>query len=104
MQIDFVPRVGDIVRLNTGHGVIVDVFKSRTSKKTVLQIQFAKNVVKLQPAEFLPLELAQELGMVPASKFRLMEELDQHLAYRRDKYDALLDAMREAVAGAETGA
>lgn len=103
MVTDYVPRVGDIVRLNTGVGVIVDIFKSRTTKKTVLQIQFAKNVVRLQPAEFIPLEFAQELSIVPTSKYRLMEELDQHLAYRREKYDAGLDAML-AAAGAETGA
>jgi hypothetical protein len=102
MVTDYVPRVGDIVRLNTGVGVIVDIFKSRTTKKTVLQIQFAKNVVKLQPAEFIPLDLAQELSIVPTSKYRLMEELDQHLTYRREKYDAGLDAMLAAV-GAKTG-
>ena len=45
------PRPGSVIRYAAWNGVVLDVFKSETSDKHILQIMFAKNVYKQQPAE-----------------------------------------------------
>ena len=70
-----IPQTGSIIRYAAWNGVVLDVFKSETSDKHVLQIMFAKNIYKQQPAE---LHVYEDLrgGLLLASKREtLMEEL-----------------------------
>lgn len=54
------PKVGDIVRMRSWHGVVLDVFKNETGK-TILRVQTARNVFRRLNPEFIELDLAPEL-------------------------------------------
>ena len=46
-----IPQPGSVIRYAAWNGVVLDVFKSETSDKHLLQIMFAKNIYKQQSAE-----------------------------------------------------
>ena len=46
-----IPQAGSVIRFGPWNGVVLDVFKSDTSDKHIMQIMFAKNIYKQQPAE-----------------------------------------------------
>lgn len=70
-----VPQPGSIVRYAAWNGVVLDVFKSKTSEKHILQIMFAKNIYKQQPAELHIYEDLRSGLLLPSNLEALMEEL-----------------------------
>ena len=70
-----IPRPGSIVRYAAWNGVVLDVFKSETSDKHILQIMFAKNIYKQQPAELHVYEDLRSGLLLPSDREALMEEL-----------------------------
>jgi hypothetical protein len=73
-----IPQVGSAVRFGTWNGVVRDVFESPTSNKHIIQIMFAKNIYKRQPAELHILEDLGEELLVSSTKELLMEELARY--------------------------
>ena len=70
-----IPQPGSIVRYAAWNGVVLDVFASTSSGKHILQIMFAKNIYKQQPAE---LHIFEDLGgglLLPSNRESLDEEL-----------------------------
>ena len=55
--------------------MILDVFKSETSDKHIIQIMFAKNIYKQQPAELHVYEDLRGGLLLPSNREALMEEL-----------------------------
>jgi hypothetical protein len=70
-----IPQPGSIVRYAAWNGVVLDVFKSATSDKHILQIVFAKNIYKQQPAELHVYEDLRSGLLLPSNREALMEEL-----------------------------
>jgi hypothetical protein len=70
-----VPRPGTIIRYAAWNGVVLDVFKSEASDKHILQIMFAKNIYKQQPAELHIYEDLRSGLLLPSNREALMEEL-----------------------------
>ena len=70
-----VPQPGSIFRYAAWNGVVLDVFKSETSDKHILQIMFAKNIYKQQPAELHVYEDLRGDLLLPSNHETLMEEL-----------------------------
>ena len=70
-----IPQPGSIVRYAAWNGVVLDVFKSDTSDKHILQIMFAKNIYKQQPAELHVHEDLRGGLLLPSNREALMEEL-----------------------------
>ena len=72
---DVIPQPGNVIRFGPWNGVVLDVFQSSSSKKHILQIMFAKNIYKQQPAELHIFEdLSSEL-LLQSTKEALSEEL-----------------------------
>ncbi len=70
-----IPQPGSIVRYAAWNGVVLDVFKSDTSDKHILQIMFAKNIYKQQSAELHVYEDLRGGLLLPSNREALMEEL-----------------------------
>ena len=70
-----IPQTGSIIRFGPWNGVVLDVFESASSKKHILQIMFAKNIYKQQPAELHIYEDLKSGLLLPSAKEALSEEL-----------------------------
>src|ERR1044072_7150613 len=70
-----IPQPGSIVRYAAWNGVVLDVFKSDTSGKHILQIMFAKNIYKQQPAELHVYEDLKGGLLLLSNREALTEEL-----------------------------
>jgi hypothetical protein len=70
-----IPQPGSIVRYAAWNGVVLDVFASASSGKRILQIMFAKNIYKQQPAELHVYEDLRGGLLLPSSREALDEEL-----------------------------
>ena len=70
-----IPQPGSIVRYAAWNGVVLDVFASISSGKHILQIMFAKNIYKQQPAELHVYEDLRGGLLLPSSREALDEEL-----------------------------
>ena len=70
-----IPQTGSIVRFGPWNGVVLDVFESPSSNKHILQIMFAKNIYKQQPAELHIYEDLKSGLLLPSTREALSEEL-----------------------------
>ena len=73
-----IPQIGSVVRFGAWNGVVLDVFESSASNKHIIQIMFAKNIYKRQPAELHILEDLGEGLLVSSTKEVLEEELSRY--------------------------
>jgi len=85
-----IPQPGSIVRYATWNGVVLDVFKSDTSDKHILQIMFAKNIYKQQPAELHIYEDLRSGLLLSSTREALMEELKRLSENAQAEVDKLL--------------
>ena len=76
-QSDEIPQPGSIIRFGPWNGVILDVFESKTSGKHILQIMFAKNIYKQQPAELHVYEELKSGILLPSDRVALTAELQR---------------------------
>ena len=70
--------------------MVLDVFKSDTSDKHILQIMFAKNIYKQQPAELHVYEDLRGGLLLPSNREALMEELKRLSENAQAEVDKLL--------------
>ncbi len=100
-----IPQIGSVVRFGAWNGVVLDVFESTTSKKHIIQIMFAKNIYKRQPAELHILEDLSEGLLVSSTKDLLKEELTRYNSSALLEADQLLEkAITESPKPIETEA
>ena len=85
-----IPQPGTIIRYAAWNGVVLDVFKSETSDKHILQIMFAKNIYKQQPAELHIYEDLRSGLLLPSNREALMEELKRLSENAQADVDKLL--------------
>ena len=74
-ETNVIPQPGSVIRYAAWNGVVLDVFKSETSDKHILQIMFAKNIYKQQPAELHVYEDLRGGLLLSSNREALMEEL-----------------------------
>src|ERR687888_2393447 len=89
-ETNVIPQSGSIVRYAAWNGVVLDVFKSGTSGKHILQIMFAKNIYKQQPAELHVYEDLRSGLLLPSNREALMEELKRLSENAQAEVDKLL--------------
>ncbi len=82
---DFIPKKGDIIRLPMGCGAVLDIF-TNDKGDVVLKVLFAKNVVKLQDPEFLPLDMAYALGVQLSDEAGLSRDIDDNQRWYETQY------------------
>ena len=85
-----IPQAGSVIRFGPWNGVILDVFKSDTSDKHIMQIMFAKNIYKQQPAELHVYEDLRSGLLLPSTREALMEELKRLSENAQAEVDKLL--------------
>jgi hypothetical protein len=85
-----IPQPGSIIRYAAWNGVVLDVFKSETSDKHILQIMFAKNIYKQQPAELHIYEDLRSGLLLPSNREALMEELKRLSENAQAEVDRML--------------
>ena len=86
-----IPQPGAIVRYAAWNGLVLDVFKSDTSDKHILQIMFAKNIYKQQPAELHIFEDLKSGLLLSSTREALMEELKRLSENAQAEVDKLLE-------------
>lgn len=85
------PQVGQIIRLRSWHGVVLDVF-TNDAGKTILRVQTVRNVFRRLNPEFIEFDLAPD-AIEPAE----LADLDGEVA----SYEAALQqSIRELVSHA----
>jgi hypothetical protein len=89
-ETNVIPQPGSIIRYAAWNGVVLDVFKSDTSDKHILQFMFAKNIYKQQPAELHVYEDLKSGLLLPSNREALMEELKRLSENARAEVDKLL--------------
>ena len=92
-----IPQPGTIIRYAAWNGVVLDVFKSGTSDKHILQIMFAKNIYKQQPAELHVYEDLRSGLLLASSREALMEELKRLGENVQAEVDRLLEKIAAPV-------
>lgn len=89
------PNVGDVIKMYSWHGVVLNVFTSQTGG-TVLQVQTARNVFRDYPPEFIEVEAAPEAIQL-ASRADLEEEITCLQRMRDIGLKQMLDSINESV-------
>ena len=92
-----IPQPGTIIRYAAWNGVILDVFKSETSDKHILQIMFAKNIYKQQPAELHIYEDLRSGLLLLSDREALIEELKRLSENAQAEADKLLEKIAAPV-------
>ena len=92
-----IPQPGSIIRFGPWNGVVLDVFESKTSGKHILQIMFAKNVYKQQPAELHVYEELRSGLLLPSDRKALTAELQRLSQNARSEAASLLDKIPKPV-------
>jgi hypothetical protein len=95
---DVIPQTGSVVCFGPWNGVVLDVFQSASSDKHILQIMFAKNIYKQQPAELHIYEDLNSGLLQPSTREALSEELARLNETARAEADKLVE---KAVSPAE---
>ena len=72
-----IPQPGSIIRYAAWNGVVLDVFKSETSGRHIMQIMFAKNIYKQQSAELHIYEDLKSGLLLSSDREALQEELNR---------------------------
>ncbi|MCK6629333.1 MAG: hypothetical protein L6R45_29670 [Anaerolineae bacterium] len=90
------PEVGDIIKMQWWHGVVLKVFRSEAGG-TVLKVQTARNVLRGYGPELIEVEVAPG-AILPATRADLEREIAQLTAAREDGLRKMFEAMREEVA------
>lgn len=87
------PQVGQIIRLRSWHGVVLDVFTNEVGK-TILRVQTVRNVFRRLNPEFIEFDLAPD-----AIEVASLEELQGEVA----RYQGMLQqSIQELVSCATT--
>ena len=96
-ETNVIPQPGSVIRYAAWNGVVLDVFKSDTSDKHILQIMFAKNIYKQQPAELHVYEDLRSGLLLPSNREALMEELKRLSENAQAEVDKLLEKIAAPV-------
>ena len=86
------PQVGQIIRLRSWHGVVLDVFTNEAGK-TILRVQTVRNVFRRLNPEFIEFDLAPD-AIEPASLDDLQAEVANYEAVLEQSLQELVSQAR----------
>jgi hypothetical protein len=96
----YIPEKGDIVKMHSWHGVVLDVFTNDRGS-VILKVQTARNVFRKLPPELIELDAAP--GQISlASQAELVAEIERHRQVQQSALAAMLKEIRPALAIATT--
>ncbi|MCB0192155.1 MAG: hypothetical protein KDJ65_09440 [Anaerolineae bacterium] len=82
------PKVGDIIRMRSWHGVVLDVFKNDAGK-TILRVQTVRNIFRRLNAEFIEFDLAPDMIEV-ATMADLQAEIENYQQFLDNSVNELI--------------
>ncbi len=91
-----IPTVGQLVRVGSWVGVVVDVFTSDASDKHIVRINFVKNVYKQQPPELHILEDIENVLTIATAE-DLQQEIERYEKRKEEELEALRDQVKVTV-------
>ncbi len=89
----YTPETGDIIKMHSWHGVVLEKFKSEAGK-TILRVQTARNVFRKLGPEFIEVDLAPDL-ISPATLEDLQAEMASHQKVQQSAIEALTNLIRQ---------
>lgn len=96
------PQAGQIIRLRSWHGVVLDVFTNEAGK-TILRVQTVRNVFRRLNPEFIEFDLAPD-AIEPASLDNLQAEVANYEAVLQQSLQELISQARNDVPSTKNGA
>lgn len=87
----FTPKVGDVVKIQNWHGVILDITYTSNNQPAILQVQTPRNVFRNMGPEFIDIRLAPD-KIQAANK----QDLENEIEFRQNLLKASLDNMLKA--------
>lgn len=87
----FTPKVGDVVKIQNWHGVILDITFDADGQPAILRVQTPRNVFRNMGPEFIDARLAPD-KIQPATR----QDLDDEIAFRRSLLEASITEMTQA--------
>ncbi len=91
-----IPAVGQLVRVGSWVGVVLDVFTSEASDKRIVRINFVKNIYKQQPPELHILEDIENVLAVATAE-DLQQEIERYEKRKEEELEALRDQVKVTV-------
>ncbi len=91
-----IPAVGQLVRVGSWVGVVIDVFMSEASDKHIVRINFVKNIYKQQPPELHILEDIENV-LTAATAEDLQQEIERYEKRKQEELEALRDQVKVTV-------
>ena len=82
------PKVGDIIRMRSWHGVVLDVFKNDAGK-TILRVQTVRNIFRRLNPEFIEFDLAPDMIEV-ATMADLQTEIENYQQFLNNSITELI--------------
>jgi len=70
----YVPQIGDIIKIRSWHGLVLDIFQNQTGH-TILRVQTVRNIFRKLGPELIELDLAPD-QITLATVQDLQKELD----------------------------
>ena len=80
----YLPKVGDIIKMRSWHGIVLDVYQNEAGK-TILQVQTVRNIFRKLGPELIEVDLAPE-HIGPAT----LEDLQQEIALHQEMQENAL--------------
>jgi len=84
------PKVGDIIRMRSWHGVVLDVFQN-DSGKTILRVQTVRNVFRRLNPEFIEFDLAPDM-IAMATMDDLQAEIENYQRFLNNSIAELMSS------------
>ena len=82
------PKVGEIIRMRSWHGVVLDVFTNEMGK-TILRVQTVRNIFRRLNPEFIEFDLAPE-AISPATVDDLQAEVESYQEFLNESIQELM--------------
>lgn len=84
----YAPKIGDIIRMRSWHGIILDVFQNE-QKDTVIRVQTVRNIFRKLGPEFIEIDLAPD-QVTPATREDLEKEIALHQRVQQEAIEKFL--------------
>ncbi len=91
-----ISAVGQLVRVGSWVGVVIDMFMSETSDKHIVRINFVKNIYKQQAPELHILEDIENV-LTAATAEDLQQEIERYEKRKQEELESLRDRAKVTV-------
>ena len=91
---NYLPKPGDIIKMRTWHGIVLDVFKN-VDGRTVLRVQTVRNIFRKLGPELIEVDIAPD-QITPATRQDLLNEIALHRKMQEEVIEQFLGQIEKA--------